>query len=120
MRCRCNKASVHKDWFEDFGMTPEGKVKEQIKRLLKKYQAYWHMPVQNGMGSPALDFHVCHRGMYLGIEAKAPGKELTARQVITCKEITEAGGIVFTCDGTNLDILELWLMEAGCGNSPSV
>lgn len=99
--------------YEGKAMTPEGKVKVQIKELLKKYQAYWHMPVQNGMGSPALDFHVCHQGKYLGIEAKAPGKTITTRQGITCREIEAAGGSVFICDGSNLNNLELWLMEVG-------
>jgi hypothetical protein len=120
VRCAiCGQQMFSDWWFADFCMTPEGKVKEQIKKLLKKYGAYWHMPVQNGMGSPALDFHVCHRGLYLGIEAKAPGKTMTDRQVLTAKEISDAGGIVFTCDGTNLVNLELWLMEAGSGDSPS-
>jgi hypothetical protein len=97
-------------------MTPEGKVKEQVKALLRKYKAYWHMPVQNGMGSPALDFHVCHRGEYLGIETKAEGKKPTPRQVLTMKEIQAAGGRVMLIDGTNIDVLEFWLMEIGNGD----
>jgi hypothetical protein len=108
------RAITFREWcqlYQGSKVTPEGKVKIKIKELLRKYRAYWHMPVQNGMGAPALDFHVCHNGRYLGIEAKAPGKEPTPRQLITAREITEAGGVVFFCDGTNLDNLELWLME---------
>ena len=30
--------------------TPEGKVKEAIKRLIKAAGWYWFMPVSNGMG----------------------------------------------------------------------
>ena len=85
-------------------MTPEGKVKEDIKKMLRKYDAYWFMPVSNGMGAPSLDFLVCVRGMYVGIEAKAPGKKATARQVMTMDSIRDSGGYAFVCDG---DIKEL-------------
>ncbi len=81
-------------------MTPEGKVKEQVKKLLKEYGAYYHMPVQNGMGSPTLDFICCWHGKYLGIETKAPGKLPTARQYKTMSEITKAGGACMVIDGS--------------------
>jgi len=92
-------------------ITPEGKIKAHVKILLKKAGAYYHCPVQNGMGAPALDFHVCLPvkitpdmvgktvGMYLGIETKAPGKKPTARQLLTAKEITAAHGEVAIIDG---------------------
>jgi hypothetical protein len=88
--------------------TPEGKVKDRIRSLLKQYGAYWHMPVQNGLGKPALDFHVCHRGRYGGVEAKAPGKKPTPRQLETAKDIEAAGGVVFFIDGDTTE-LEHWL-----------
>lgn len=75
-------------------MTPEGKVKLRARVLLKKYGAYWHSPVQNGMGTPSLDMICCMRGLYLAIECKAPGKHLTPRQELTKKEIEDAGGYV--------------------------
>jgi hypothetical protein len=75
--------------------TPETKVKARIRGLLKAHGAYWHSPVQNGMGTPALDFHVCHRGRYCSIEAKAHGKHLTPRQELTKRDIEAAGGKVF-------------------------
>jgi hypothetical protein len=92
--------------------TPEGKVKDKIKTLLKKHGAYWHMPVQNGMGKPALDFHVCHRGRYVSVEAKAPGKQPTPRQRQTIDEIIKAGGVVFIIDGDTTQ-LEQWLQGDG-------
>jgi len=81
-------------------MTPEGKVKARIKKLLDscKYM-YYHMPVQSGYGKPSLDFIGCHMGRYFAIEAKAPGKEMTPRQEITRDDILAAGGKVFTVDG---------------------
>jgi hypothetical protein len=88
--------------------TPEGKVKALVKRLLKEmkeegYPVYYHMPVQNGMGSPTLDFVGCAHGFYFAIETKAPGKELTPRQETTKNEIEKAKGMVFVV--RNLDDL---------------
>ena len=76
-------------------MTPEGKVKEQVKKLLKQYGAYYHMPVMNGMGAPTLDFIVCCNGVFLAVETKAPGKKPTPRQQITITDMKRAGASVF-------------------------
>ena len=81
-------------WEESMAKTtPEGRVKAQIKTLLKKHNVYYHMPVQNGMGAPTLDFICCVGGYYLGIEAKAPGKIPTPRQYDTMREIEKACGM---------------------------
>lgn len=93
-------------------MTPEGKVKEAVKKTLKRYEAYWFCPVQNGLGSPSLDFLVCHKGLWLGIETKATGKKPTLRQERTMKAMRDAGGICFVVDGPEtLKVLELWLIS---------
>jgi len=86
--------------------TPEGKVKTEIKKLLNKYGAYSHMPVQNGMGAPTLDFVCCYNGLYLAIEAKTNGKKPTPRQRKTMEQITKAGGIAIWVDETKLGDLE--------------
>jgi hypothetical protein len=89
--------------------TPEGKVKEQVKKVLKAAGAYYHMPVQNGMGSPTLDFICCFRGAYFAIETKAPGGQPTPRQKHTMYEIEyTGGGVVFVIDGDTKE-LEEWL-----------
>lgn len=82
-------------------MTPEGKVKALIKRLISETfrgGAYRFMPVQNGMGAPALDFYYCILGQFVAIEAKAPGKKPTLRQRETMAQIQEAGGLAFVVD----------------------
>jgi hypothetical protein len=65
-------------------VTPEGKIKSQIKKILNEYGVYYFMPVQSGLGAAGVDFHcvVSWRGLALAffIEAKEFGKELTARQ----------------------------------------
>ena len=90
--------------------TPEGKVKEAVRELLKTHGAYWHCPVQNGMGKPSLDFVGCHRGRYFAVETKAEGKKMTKRQEATAEEIITAGGRVFEVVGTaGIAALQHWL-----------
>lgn len=92
-------------------MTPEGKVKDKVKKLLKDAGAYYHMPVQNGMGAPTLDFIGCHYGNFFAIETKAPGKKPTGRQELTIAEMRKARGTVFVVDGTEETVapLRAWL-----------
>lgn len=98
-------------------MTPEGKVKKEVKKVLNRYYISFHCPVQAGFGTPSLDFIGCHCGRYLAIETKAPGKKPTPRQVNTAKEITRCGGKVFVIDSTeNTDTyadLEDWIIAIG-------
>ena len=65
-------------------MTPEGKVKKEIKRVLDAFGVYYFMPVQMGLGAAGLDFHCVMRfgdhALAFFIEAKKPGGEPTPRQ----------------------------------------
>lgn len=79
-------------------MTPEGKVKADVKKYLKEHGAYFFMPVQSGYGAATLDFLVCLNGRFVAIETKAPGKKLTARQEAVAREIVIAGGRVHLLD----------------------
>lgn len=79
--------------------TPEGKVKNEVKKILQEYMAYYFMPVQAGFGMPALDFHCICRGVGFCIETKAPGKKATPRQEVTIIGIEAAGGKCFVIDG---------------------
>lgn len=74
-------------------MTPEGKVKADVKAWLKQRGAYFFMPVQTGLGSTTLDLLVCLSGRFVAIETKAPGKKPTARQEIIIASIRSAGGV---------------------------
>lgn len=73
-------------------MTPEGRVKKNIRRVLDSFGVYYLMPVQYGVGAAGVDFH-CAVGKYFQIgflvemlpiaffiEAKKPGGEPTDRQ----------------------------------------
>ena len=93
-------------------VTPEGKIKDLVKRVLRRYNVYWHMPVQNGLGAPSLDFVCCCNSKYFAIETKAPGKKPTVRQLKTISDIKFARGKVFVIDGdVGLEELERWLEE---------
>lgn len=89
--------------------TPEGRVKDKIKQILKDRHAYYYMPVTTCMGAPALDFIVCFRGYFLSIEAKAPGKRATPRQMNTIGKILQADGHAMVVDGSNYEELHTWL-----------
>ncbi len=94
--------------------TPEGKVKDKVKVLLKRLRddglpVYYHMPVQNGMGAPTLDFICCINGHYLAIEAKAPGEKPTDRQEATMADIRAAEGTTIAYDGSCPEKLEACL-----------
>jgi penicillin-binding protein-related factor A (putative recombinase) len=75
-------------------MTPEGKIKAEIKKGLGKIGAHFFQPVPSGYGKSAVDFIVCYRGWYLAIEAKrADGKgRLTALQAQFLAKVEAAGG----------------------------
>lgn len=76
--------------------TPEGKVKARLKKMLEPYgdDVYQFWPMQNGMGAPALDVIICHKGAFLSIELKAGSKRMTERQAHTGGKISAAGGMV--------------------------
>lgn len=76
-------------------LTPEGKVKEKVKRLLKKYDCYQFWPVQTGYGAPTLDCIACANGYFIGIETKAPGKHPTPRQKLTIDDMNASKATVF-------------------------
>ena len=92
-------------------MTPEGRVKAKIKRILNRADAYYFMPVQTGYGLPTLDFLCFHRGRGLAIEAKAPGKKPTKRQEAIIHDIQLSGAKVLVIDGDQRTYakLEEWL-----------
>ena len=93
--------------------TPEGKVKKRVKEVLERHGTYFHMPVQNGMGKPTLDFIGCHRGRYFGIETKAGQSRPTKRQELTMTEMRKAGAAVFLInDVQGTAELEEWLNES--------
>lgn len=74
-------------------MTPEGKVKAKVKKVLKELGAYYSMPIGGGFGNAGVpDFLICYKGRFIAIETKAKGGKPTALQVKNLNEIAQAGG----------------------------
>ena len=92
--------------------TPESKIKAMLKKVLDSYKPHLahESPVQNGMGTPTLDINGCYYGHAFKIEAKAPGKKPTDRQVQTMNIWNKAGCAIFVIDGTeSVTELRIWL-----------
>jgi hypothetical protein len=107
--------------------TPEGKVKDDLKKLLMSYGIFpaskagafqeplcfgwYYMPV-GGMGSVAgiPDFLGFYKGMFWAVETKAPGKKPTGFQKLQIEAIRMAGGPCFVIDG-KFEEFERWLKE---------
>lgn len=87
-------------------MTPEGKVKARIKKVLAEVGAYYAMPMGTGFGNSGVpDFLICHKGKFLAVEAKAGGNKPTALQEKHLNDIRNAGGIALVIDETNVETL---------------
>jgi hypothetical protein len=87
--------------------TPEGRVKDKIKKILKDYDVYYHMTVTSGYGKSGVPDFVCsYKGRFIGIEAKAGAGKLTALQERHLYEIRLHGGIALVINETNLHELE--------------
>jgi hypothetical protein len=87
--------------------TPEGKVKDKCKALLKRYGAWFFMPVQSGYGVAGVpDLLVClpPNGLFVAVETKAPGKMNTLRpaQKMQIEGIKQAGGYALVVDSAEL------------------
>ena len=91
-------------------MTPEKKVKEKVKKVLKQLNCYYCMPATGGYGASGVpDIIACHQGRFIGIECKANGNKATALQQKHLREISIAGGISLIIDETNIDMLEYYV-----------
>lgn len=96
--------------------TPEGKVKDKVKKLLREYGAYQFWPVQMGMGAAGLD---CHAYISQGefaeaffVEVKKYDAAPTLRQQMLIDEHIGRGARCFVIDNDlSLDQLEKWLQQ---------
>ena len=82
-------------------MTPEGRVKAEVKKYLTSIGAWWYMPVSNGMGRVGCpDLLICHQGRFIAVETKAPGKRgnTTPNQDRELAAIQAADGLALVVD----------------------
>lgn len=99
------------------GVTPEGRVKNTVKRVLKRFEEefdcelYTNWPVPGGYGESMLDLVGCAFGKFFAIETKAPGKTITERQRQCAARMERAGAKVFIIDQTDAEheqFRQLW------------
>jgi hypothetical protein len=84
-------------------LTPEGKVKDKVKRLFKSMGVYYAMPAIGGYGASGVpDFLVCLKGKFIGVECKAGKGKPTALQLKNLAEIDASGGIAVIVNEDNL------------------
>ena len=87
--------------------TPEAKVKEKIKKILKEHNVYFAMPMGTGYGNSGVpDFLCCVNGHFLAIEAKAGKGIPTALQEKNMRDIKAAGGTALVVNETNFEELK--------------
>lgn len=90
--------------------TPEKKVKDKVKAILKSVGAYYFMPATHGFGSSGTpDIVACLHGKFIGIECKANGGKPTGLQEKNLMDICEKGGIAILVDETGVDALKIFL-----------
>ena len=92
-------------------MTPEGKVKKQVKEYLTSIGAWFFMPVSNGFGVMGIpDFIGCHKGRFFAVETKSGKATPTLRQTFVIEAIRRAGGLVLIINETNLHEIQETLL----------
>lgn len=86
--------------------TPESKVKDKIKKILKAHNVYYAMPMGTGYGNAGVpDFLCCVNGRFLAIEAKAGKGTTTALQDKNLNAINDCGGQAWVINENNLNEL---------------
>jgi pantoate kinase len=87
--------------------TPEAKVKDKIKKILKDNNIYYAMPIGTGYGNSGVpDFLCCVNGKFVAIEAKANGGQPTALQLKNLKNINDSGGYTCIISENNIEYLK--------------
>ena len=93
-------------------MTPEGKVKARVKKILEELGIWYFMPSANGYGRHGIpDFIGCFNGTFVAIETKAGKGHTTALQEREIKRILHAGGFALVVNEENVNELKRTLEE---------
>lgn len=83
-------------------LTPEAKVKRKVVEMLKRHDAWYFFPGNNGFGKSGIpDIIAVIDGRFVGIECKADRtKKPTALQVKCGEDIQKSGGMwrLIRCD----------------------
>ena len=93
--------------------TPEGRVKDKIKKILREHNIYYAMPHGAGYGNAGVpDFLCCVKGKFVAIEAKAhDNSPVSALQRKNLADIERTGGLTFLVHNANIHFFEIWIKE---------
>lgn len=93
-------------------MTPEGKVKKQVKKILDDLGAYHFSPMTAGFGRSGVpDIIACYKGKFIGIECKSGKNEPTLLQKHNMKQIEQNQGLAIVINEGNIQELLAMLKE---------
>jgi hypothetical protein len=96
--------------------TPEKRVKDKVKAMLKEKGAYFFMPATAGFGKSGVpDIVASVDGYFWGIECKAQPNKPTALQTKNLEQIAETGGVAIAVDETGLGAFKM-LLDTGSFN----
>jgi len=87
-------------------MTPEGKVKKQVKKVLDDVGAYHFSPMMDGYGRSGVpDIIACYKGKFIGIECKAGDNKPTLLQLRNIEDIKRNQGLAIVVNEGNIESL---------------
>jgi hypothetical protein len=93
--------------------TPEGEIKDQVRKILDEMGAYYFFPAANGYGRTGIpDVIACIGGHFVGIECKAGSKQPTALQQRELDNIEKAEGTGLVVNADNISNLKNILENA--------
>jgi hypothetical protein len=93
--------------------TPEGEIKDQVRKILDEMNAYYFFPAANGYGRTGIpDVIACIGGHFVGIECKAGSKQPTALQQRELDNIEKAEGTGLVVNADNISNLKNILENA--------
>lgn len=88
-------------------MTPEGKVKAKVVKILKELNVYYFYPVMGGFGRSGIpDIICCVAGYFFGVECKAGSNKPTPLQEAEMQKIRNAGGVTMVVNEDNINELK--------------
>lgn len=91
-------------------LTPEGKVKKAVAKVLDQHKVYYFFPATGGYGRSGIpDIVCCVDGKFMAIECKAEGGEITALQHYELTKIESAKGFTFIARPSTVEALAFFI-----------
>ena len=88
-------------------MTPEKRVKLQVRKVLDELGVYYFFPPGMGLGRSGIpDVICCYNGLFVAIECKAGKGKTTALQDREINAIRTAKGLAFVINEDNVNNLK--------------